>query len=121
MKVLPQWTTVEAPEATSTPAPTPTQAVAHSPVSTPCGWTADVAEQFQNKYSQETDAAIRECRGKIVSMMYEVGLIGVRIGDGGMTQYCHTHQTVLPEAFLDTENVTVSVHPAFHKGLLIAS
>ncbi len=85
----------------------------------PCGWTADVAEQFQNKYSQESDVAIRECRERIVSMMYEVGLVGVRIGEGGTTQYSHTHQPVLPESVLNNEAVTVTVHPAFHKALLI--
>ena len=58
------------------------------------------------------------CRKKILQILYEVGLVGVRVEKGGNLKFCYGDNPVLSDYELgQTENLRVIVQPSFHRAL----
>ena len=70
-------------------------------------------------YKIDSIAATTSCLNRIFSVMYEVGILGVRIGNGATIEYSYSHEPLIPDTYLGKPETTLIVHPAFHKALRI--
>ena len=83
------------------------------------GWGSDIAQEYQEMYKIDSIAATTSCLNRIFSVMYEVGILGVRIGNGATIEYSYSHEPLIPDTYLGNPETTLIVHPAFHKALRI--
>ncbi|MFC1864755.1 P-loop ATPase, Sll1717 family [Chloroflexota bacterium] len=82
------------------------------------GWCSELASLFDNLNKQNPQNAINTCRKKILQLLYEVGIVGVKISASDPFRYCYTNGAVLQDyEITQIQNPMVIVHPTFHKAL----
>ena len=81
-------------------------------------WLSDLYETFTKMYQEDKTKGIRHFTNLFISVMYEVGLIGIKTAPGGRDFYAHTD---LPTLRLDqiAEDVEIIVCPMFNAALQV--
>jgi Cdc6-like AAA superfamily ATPase len=82
------------------------------------GWCAKLSKEFNDMYKTDPKTAVTICRKKILQILYEVGLVGVRISAEYPLKFCYTDSPILHYYELEQiQNPQVIVHPIFQKAL----
>ncbi|MDO8749915.1 MAG: hypothetical protein Q7K03_02050 [Dehalococcoidia bacterium] len=82
------------------------------------GWIDDLTKEYNRDKSHDHGLALRKFRQQVLSILYEVGLVGVRTGAGASDRYSYNSQPVLAPNEI-AEDTSVIVHPTFHQALSI--
>jgi len=80
------------------------------------GWLETLCQEFQEYYKSGSTLALNTCIRKLVKLLFEVGIVGVKTSEGGTIRYCHTGDPLLSDVELDGDPQVV-VHPMFHRAL----
>jgi len=80
------------------------------------GWLETICQEFQENYASNPGYAVSTCIRKLVKLLFEVGIVGVKTGEGGTIRYCHTGDPLLYDVELDGDPEVV-IHPMFHRAL----
>ena len=81
-------------------------------------WLADHYNTFIEMYQEDRTKALRHFTNLFISVMYEVGLIGVKTSPGGRDFYAHAELPILRLEQID-EDTEVIVCPMFHASLQV--
>ena len=76
-------------------------------------WLADHYNTFIEMYQEDRTKALRHFTNLFISVMYEVGLIGVKTSPGGRDFYAHAELPILRSEQID-EDTEVIVCPMFY-------
>lgn len=80
------------------------------------GWLEAQCQEFQKDYASNPSHAFNTCISRLVKLLFEVGIVGVKTSEGGTIRYCHTGDPLLSDVELDGDPQVV-VHPMFHRAL----
>lgn len=84
------------------------------------GWLETQCYEYQKEYASDPSHALHVCTRKLVKLLFEVGIVGVKTSEGGIVRYCHTGDPLLSDVELDGDPQVV-VHPMFHRVLGVKS
>lgn len=80
-------------------------------------WMENISEEFEKNYRENINYAVSNCRRRILKLLFEIGLVGVRIGEGGTDRYCYMGSPSLSDLEIEGDPQQVVIHHAFHKAL----
>ncbi|MFW6105090.1 MAG: P-loop ATPase, Sll1717 family [Chloroflexota bacterium] len=80
------------------------------------GWLETLCQEYEKDYALNPSYALNTCIRRLVKLLFEVGIVGVKISEGGTIRYCHTGDPLLSDVELDGDPQVV-VHPMFHRAL----
>jgi len=80
------------------------------------GWLETRCKEFQKDYQSNPSFALNNCVRKLVNLLFEVGIVGVKTSKGGTIRYCHTGDPLLSDVELDGDPQVI-IHPMFHRAL----
>lgn len=80
------------------------------------GWLETHCQEFQKDYASNPSYALNNCIRKLVKLLFEIGIVGVKPSEGGSLRYCHTGDPLLADVELDGDPQVV-IHPMFHRAL----
>jgi hypothetical protein len=83
------------------------------------GWLETLCQEFEKDYASSPRSAVTTCVHKLVKLLFEVGIVGVKTSEGGTIRYCHTGDPLLSDVELDGDPQVI-IHPMFHRALGIS-
>lgn len=80
------------------------------------GWLETQGKEFQKDYASNPGHAFNTCIRRLVKLLFEIGIVGVKTSEGVTIRYCHTGDPLLSDVELDGDPQVV-IHPMFHRVL----
>lgn len=80
------------------------------------GWLSKCRHNFLDLYQKNKTTAISLCNNELLKIMYEIGLVGVKVPTSGLIKYAHKGQPLLNDSDLEND-LEIAIHPAYHKTL----
>lgn len=82
------------------------------------GWCSNLVNKFNTISQDSPEKAVIQCRKDILQILYEVGIVGVKISKEGHLKFSYKDTPTLPDYELEQiQNPQVVVHPCFRLAL----
>ncbi len=79
-------------------------------------WIAEMCGECQRDYQKNQVNAMHKCRRRFLKLLFEVGIVGVRLSPGATCRYCHAGEPLLSDAEIE-DDPEITIHPMLHRAL----